>query len=205
MPLLESGDILEIGGGTGNGIRNLLSYLSKKDQLGRISRYVFTDVSQKFIMSTRREIKNDYPNVNTEWRFSDLNKPLKEQKIPPESTDLIYAVNAAHVAKDILLFLQNCYETVRPNGWVVLSERVRTRDFDMAPRELVLNLSDYHRTAAIRNSDYRPSHAYLSLNNWKRVFELAGFQRIEFWPDPDTMAAVFPDQYASVIVAQKSS
>ena len=201
--LLKSGDILEIGGGTGNGIRNLFAHLQKKNRLDKISRYVFSDVSQKFIMSTRREIKRDYPDINTEWRFADLNKSMADQKLSPSSFDLVYAVNAAHVAKDILDFLQQCHKTLRPGGWVVLAERVRDPDLDMAPRELVLNLSDYHRTAAKRNSQYRPAHAYLSNENWETAFQLAGFNRVEIWPDEQKMKDVFSEHYASVVVAQK--
>ena len=160
--LFASGAILEIGGGTGNGIRNLFSHLSDKNELDRVQQYIFTDISQKFIMSTRREIRADYPDVDTEWRFVDLNIPINQQKIGDGSIDLIYAVNAAHVAKDIIAFLRSCRKTLRPGGRVLFAERIRLREKDMAPRELALNLSIYHRTAALRNEEHRPMHCYLS-------------------------------------------
>lgn len=199
--LFGDGDILEIGGGTGNGIRNLLAHLEQKNELHRVKRYLFTDISQKFIMSTRKEIRTNYPDLNTEWRFIDLNVPIQEQKVEKQSVDLIYAVNAAHVAKDIVAFLQSCHQTLRPGGRVLFAERVRLTPRDMAPRELSLNLSIYHRTAAIRNSDYRPMHCYLSPDNWIRVFELAGFKNAEIWPDFATLGEQFPDQYAAVVSA----
>ncbi|MGH8165626.1 MAG: class I SAM-dependent methyltransferase [Woeseiaceae bacterium] len=199
--LFDHGDILEIGGGTGNGIRNLFSHLQEKAELSRVERYVFTDISQKFIMSTRREIRTDYPGVTCEWRFADLNVPLAEQKIPAKSVDLIYAVNAAHVAKDIVAFLRSCRDTLRPGGRVLFAERIRQTAKDMAPRELALNLSIYHRTAAIRNEDYRPMHCYLSPENWIKVFEAGGFQKGEIWPDLQALSDDFPDQYAAVVTA----
>ncbi|MEL7023497.1 MAG: class I SAM-dependent methyltransferase [Pseudomonadota bacterium] len=199
--LLPRGRILEIGGGTGNGIRNLLKHLGAKNELDRVEHYHFTDISAKFIMGTRHEIRAEYPDVSTDWRFADLNKPLAEQKVPQGDFDLIYAVNAAHVAKDIVAFLKSCKETLKPGGRVLFAERIRLTPRDMAPRELSLNLSVYHRTAAIRNSDYRPVHCYLAPENWLRVFELAGFSHGEIWPDIDAMSEGFPDQYAAIVTA----
>ena len=203
--LIDSGDILEIGGGTGNGIRNLFVRLTAKEEMSRVQRYVFTDISVKFIISTKKEISRDYPDTLTEWRFVDLNNPISEQKLPDDSVDLIYAVNAAHVAKDIVAFLQSCRDTLRPNGRVLFAERIRLSPRDMAPRELALNLSIYHRTAAIRNDDYRPTHCYLSPDNWLRVFELAGFEQAEIWPDLAQLNDTFPDQYAAVVTAVAKS
>lgn len=199
--LFDAGDILEIGGGTGAGIRNLFQHLDSKGGFGRINRYIFTDISAKFIMSTRHEIQRDYPGVDTDWRFADLNKPLSEQKIEKQSVDLIYAVNAAHVAMDLVGFLKSCRESLRPGGRVLFAERIRLSPKDMAPRELALNLSVYHRTAAIRNSDYRPMHCYLSPDNWLKAFKLAGFSDGEIWPDIAALTPSFPNQYASIVTA----
>ncbi|MEM9172817.1 MAG: class I SAM-dependent methyltransferase [Pseudomonadota bacterium] len=199
--LMPKGRILEIGGGTGNGIRNLFQLLGGKNELDRIEHFHFTDISQKFIMTTRKEIRADYPDVSTDWRFADLNKPLAEQKVPQGSFDLIYAVNAAHVAKDILAFLKSCKATLKPGGRVLFAERIRLTERDMAPRELALNLSVYHRTAAIRNDDYRPVHCYLAPQNWLRVFDEAGFKEAEVWPQLDALAPMFPHQYAAIVTA----
>ena len=193
------GVVLEIGGGTGNGIRNLFQHFSANGCLDRVERYIFTDISSKFIMKTRREILADYPGVSTDWWFVDLNRPLEEQKIKADSVDLIYAVNAAHVAKDIVSFLESCRRALRQGGRVVFAERIRLTSTDMAPRELALNLSVYHRTAAIRNTDYRPVHCYLSPKNWLKALELAGFSDPEVWPDIEQLNGVFPNQYAAVV------
>lgn len=197
--LFDRGTILEIGGGTGNGIRNLFQHLTAKGCLDCVERYIFTDISSKFIMKTRREFLSDYPDISTDWWFVDLNRPLEAQKIESDSVDLIYAVNAAHVAKDIVSFLESCRSALRPGGRVVFAERIRLTPTDMAPRELALNLSVYHRTAAIRNTDYRPVHCYLSPENWLKVLELAGFSEPDVWPDIEHLRKQFPSQYAAVI------
>ena len=103
--LFEGGTVLEIGGGTGNGIRHLFDSLQEDDALDTIEEYVFTDISVQFMMGTRKMVAARYPSARCAWKFVDINEPLTAQKIEPESVDLIYGVNAAHVAKDIVAFL----------------------------------------------------------------------------------------------------
>ncbi len=196
------GRILEIGGGTGNGIRHLLRRLKATDELDRVERYIFTDISTRFIMGTRKEIKKDYPDLQADWKFLDLYQPLRESRIPTEDISLIYAVNAAHVAKDIVAFLKDCHSLLAPGGMVMFAERVRIDPFEMAPRELSLNLSIYHRTATTRSA-HRPMHTYLSPDNWSTVLSMAGFEP-EILPNLPGMAEHFPQQYAAVIVGHKS-
>src|SRR2546425_1472790 len=160
--LFPGGTILEIGGGTGNGIRHLFDVLQARGTLDRVERYVFTDVSPRFILGTWRSIREAYPSVACDWKYLDINKPFSSQGIQPDSVDLIYGVNAAHVAKDMVGMLRDCRAALRPGGRVVFAERVRKRPSEMAARELTLNLSRYHRTAAQRHSAYRAAHAYLS-------------------------------------------
>lgn len=206
VALLETfsgGTILEIGGGTGNGLRHVLGAFTAAGAVDRIDSYIFTDISLAFTNVTRREMKKAYPEAPLRWQFLDINRPLSEQKIAPASIDLIYGVNAAHVAKDLLSFLSSCLEALRVGGRVVFSERMRRRPDEMAPRELTLNLSAYHRGAARRNEDYRPMHCYLSPCHWLRVFELAGLEDGRILPDLDIVNERFPDAYAAVATAIK--
>lgn len=194
------GVVLELGGGTGNGIRHLLRRLAAEDALGRIERYVFTDISVRFLVETRREIKARWPGVTCDWTFVDLNERLRGFRIPGE-VDLVYAVNAAHVAKDLVGFLRQCHDLLAPGGRVVFAERVRIDPQEMAPRELTLNLSAYHREAAERSAE-RPMHCYLSPAGWSAALQQAGL-RPEIRPDLDAMAVCFPGQYAAVIVGHR--
>lgn len=194
------GVVLELGGGTGNGIRNVLQRLAADDALGRIEHYVFTDISLRFLMQTRSEIKARWPQVSCSWTFLDLNQSLRQFRVP-EQVDLIYAVNAAHVAMDVVGFLRQCHELLAPGGRVVFAERVRIDPYEMAPRELTLNLSAYHRGAALRSAE-RPMHCYLSPAGWVAALQQAGL-RPEIRPALDEMAAHFPQQYAAVVVGHK--
>ena len=86
---------------------------------------------------------------------------------------------------------------------VMFAERIRRHPRLMAPREVSLNLSIYHRTAAKRNSDYRPMHCYLTPANWERVLELAGFSDYMVCPNLELIGETFPQQYASVVMAER--
>jgi hypothetical protein len=84
----------------------------------------------------------------------------------------------------------------------VFAERVRLRGHEMAPRELTLNLSRYHRCAAERTA-YRPMHCYLAPAHWHDVLGRAGFSRCDVLPDLDAVGAEFPEQYAAVVVGTR--
>ena len=202
LELFAGGRILEIGGGTGNGIRHLFATLASAGALDRVENYLFTDISQRFILGTRKEIKKKYPEVPCEWKHLDINQPFEDQKVGPSTADLIYGVNAAHVARDIVGFLKRCHAALRPGGRVMFAERIRINPMEMAPRELTLNLSVYHRSAAERTA-YRPMHCYLAPKNWTTVLDMAGFAP-SILPDLDAMKGHFPDQYAAVVVGTKA-
>jgi SAM-dependent methyltransferase len=200
--LLERGTILEIGGGTGNGARHLFRHLAAEGKLDKVEKFIFTDISMRFVLASKHEFTKAYPSVSWGWQFFDLNKPFGEQKVAPESVDLIYAVNAAHVAMNIVDFLKGCREALRPGGHVVFAERVRVNQYEMAPRELTLNLSVYHRSAP-EHATYRPMHCYLAPKNWHEAMRLAGFAACDVLPDLEGLAGDFPDQYAAVVVGTK--
>ena len=200
--LLDGGRVLEVGGGTGNGTRHLVRWFADHDDLGRLESYIFTDISLSFIMATRQKMKA-YPSLRMEWRLLDMNKAFAAQKYNPGCVDLIYGVNAAHCTRDVVGFLHQCHITLADGGKVVFAERVRMKAYEMAPRELTLNLSLYHRTAAISNPEYRPTHGYLTPKGWLRAAELAGFRQATVYPDLDVLGGSSPDQYAAVIVAEK--
>lgn len=198
--LFEGGTVVEIGGGTGNGIRNFLASLDHHDRLDAVSKYVFTDISNRFLMGTRKAISKRWPGVPTDWKFLDINDPMGDAKIPVGDIDVIYGVNAAHVAKDIVGFLRSCRDVLRPGGRVAFSERIRWIPDGMAPRELALNLSIYHRTAA-EKSTARPLHCYLHPEGWRRVLTEAGLSEIQIIPDLEHMAGRMREPYAAVVTA----
>jgi SAM-dependent methyltransferase len=201
--LFRQGTVLEVGGGTGNGLRNNLEALREKAKLADLDNYIFTDVSMPFILNTKRELAPQFPDAKCKWQLLNINKDWMAQRIPVNSADYIYGVNAAHIGKETVGFMKQCLQTLKPEGYAVFSERLRQDATQMAPREIVLNQSLYHRTAAIRHPEYRPAHAYLTRKNWLRACEIAGFSQYAVWPSTDSLEDYFPEQYAAVIVARK--
>jgi SAM-dependent methyltransferase len=201
--VFTGGTILEVGGGTGNGLFNNLKALQTSEQLGSLSQYVFTDVSMHFILNTKRAMANQYPSDTCTWRLLNINKDWGKQRIDENSMNLIYGVNAAHIAMETVDFMKECLRALADGGAVVFSERIRPTPTAMAPREIVLNQSLYHRTAAVRHPEYRPAHAYLTRDNWLRACELAGFTAFAVWPSTGSLNDYFPEQYAAVLVAYK--
>ncbi|MEE9335393.1 MAG: class I SAM-dependent methyltransferase [Granulosicoccaceae bacterium] len=201
--LFDGGSILEVGGGTGNGLRNNLDALQHAGRIAEVEKYIFTDVSMPFILNTKRELADRYPKGTCRWQLLNINKDWTEQRVPKGEVSMIYGVNAAHIAMHTVDFMKECIQTLKPGGTVVFSERIRRPMEEMAPREIVLNQSSYHRTAAIRHPEYRPEHAYLAREHWLRACEFAGFSEFDVWPHEPSLSEYFPDQYATVVVARK--
>jgi SAM-dependent methyltransferase len=199
--LFSGGSVLEIGGGTGNGIRHLLEAFQARGKLACIERFLFTDVSPRFILGTRRAIREAFPSVRCDWKYLDINKAFPDQGVEAESVDLVYGVNAAHVARDIVAMLRQCHAALKPGGRVAFAERVRKRSGEMVPRELTLNLSRYHRTAAQRDPEHRPAHGYLTARCWLVALQRAGFREAAIHPDFAVLDQVFPEHYAAVVTA----
>jgi SAM-dependent methyltransferase len=198
------GTIVEIGGGTGNGIRHLLAEVDSRGALDLIERYVFTDISHQFILGTRHATRRSHPGVPAEWKYLDINVPFGDQKFDRETADLVYGVNAAHVARDIVAFLRECRRTLRPGGMVMFAERVRTHAAMMAPREFTLNLSVYHRSAAVRHDVFRTQHCYLTPANWSAALKEAGFSPAVLLPELDALDDVLDPPYATVVAAVRT-
>lgn len=200
--LFEGGAILELGGATGSGVRHLLPALEAADKISRLSRYLFSGTTLLFVLGTKKIVRANWPQLDCAYLFLDLDKPFADQKIAPESIDLVYAVNTAHTAHRLLWSAQQCLAALKPGGRAVFSERVRLGAAEMASRELVVNLSLHHR-ALTEHHPYRPFHAYLRPADWQGLLSEAGFSQVEVWPDLAALQDHFPAQYAAVIVATK--
>jgi hypothetical protein len=121
-----------------DGERSRLSFptASKiKQCLSRLQSYVFTDISLSFIVGTKQELSKAYPAVKLQ-RYLDTNKPCGEQKFSAESFDLIYGVNAAHVARDSLGFRRGFYthyvseaKSSFPSAWAPFPQTWHRREF----------------------------------------------------------------------------
>src|SRR5436309_1158071 len=71
----------------------------------------------------------------------------------------------------------------------------------VAARELTLNLSRYHRTAAERDPEHRTAHGYLTPGCWLMALGRAGFCEAAIHPDFAVLDQAFPEHYAAVVTA----
>jgi hypothetical protein len=70
------------------------------------------------------------------------------------------------------------------------------------PRELTLNLSAYHLSAAIRNPVYPDARLSFTRALATRL-QLAGFRKSRVLPRVDALSDTYPSQYAAVVFGAK--
>jgi SAM-dependent methyltransferase len=171
--------LLEVGAGTGGASAALIDKLKERNQLSRISEYIFSDVSAAFLRIGNRAIMN---RVGDDFNYSlkrlDFEKSLVEQGIKENDIDIVYAVNALHVAKNLAGSLKNIYEVISPGGAIVLSEYCRPNENYLLLQEFIFNLLDNY-TKVDLDSDLRPLPGFLDYEHWRRNLEAAGFKNIE--------------------------
>lgn len=169
---------LEVGGGTGGASAALIDLLKEKNLLSNISEYIFSDVSPAFLRLGNRAIMS---RVADDFQYSlmrvDFDKPLVDQKIAEDSVDVVYGVNALHVAKDLVGSLKNIYRVIRPGGLIILSESCRPRADYLLSQEIIFNLLDNYVNVDLSN--IRPDPGFLDFEHWKLNLEAARFRNVE--------------------------
>jgi SAM-dependent methyltransferase len=107
--------VLEVGAGVGAVLGRSLALLRRRD----IEEYWFTDLGQTFLLNARSE----YGEIP--WlRFAriDIDVPLWNQGLQPESFDVVIGVNVLHVAKELRRSLHEIRRTLKADGYLILAE-----------------------------------------------------------------------------------
>jgi SAM-dependent methyltransferase len=107
----------------------------------------------------------------------DFDKPLVDQKIKEGSVDVVYGVNALHVAKDLVGSLKHIHRIIRPGGMIILSESCRPSADYLLSQEIIFNLLDNYVNVDL--SKIRPNPGFLDYEHWKLNLEAAGFKNVE--------------------------
>ncbi len=171
--------ILEIGAGTGGATEKLVFLLKAVSLIKKIEAYVFSDISPIFLRYGNRiltSIIGDEFFYDT--RKLDFNFPLTEQNIDKESYDIIYGVNALHVSKNLLNSVKYIYEVLKPGGSLVVCEYVRPVNGFPLYMEIIFSMLDSYTNVATEEA-CRSTYGFLTISNWYRVFNTAGFNKIE--------------------------
>lgn len=163
--------ILEIGAGTGGTSAMIFSELRGSEK--NIQEYCYTDLSKAFLLHAEESYREIAPYLRCQTL--DIEKPVEEQGIPLGSYDLIIAANVLHATKNIFSTVKNAKAALKKNALIVLNEMSRNSVF----AHLTFGLLDgwwLYQDAALRI----PGCPGLYPEQWRRILELAGFQRIQF-------------------------
>jgi NADPH:quinone reductase-like Zn-dependent oxidoreductase/ubiquinone/menaquinone biosynthesis C-methylase UbiE len=119
--------ILEVGGGTGAGTRNIVKAL--KAHAGgdtgtlRCRKYDFTDVSASFFDKARHEFEDVKLKMN--YRILDIEKDITEQGFEDNSYDVVIAINVLHVTQSVKKSLQNIRKAMKAGGKLIVQEPLK--------------------------------------------------------------------------------
>ena len=201
----DGGVVLELGGGLGSGAIAVLERLGAAGRLGAIEEYRFTELVGAFLRRGEQALRAHRPEgVPMRFDALDMNGPFEAQGIAPSSVAAVYAVNTLHVAHDLDFTLAQILRTLRPGGWLIISECVRSYPRQPIYAEFVFNLIQTFRSARL-NPVYRPNGGFLTPDQWKGAFEAAGLVDTRFVPDVMRIHRQVPDFFVSAIGATRPS
>jgi SAM-dependent methyltransferase len=170
---------LELGCGTGGATLALLDSLFKECQSGRIKKYILTDISPIFLRQANQLLMHKFPDFdNFILKRLDFNKPFLSQGFLPRSIDIVYSVNALHVADDLLFTLSEIKKILRKGGLLIMAEFIRSDEDGTPHPEFIFNLLDSYRMVKIDNK-LRKTAGFLTCEAWKKILEKTGYTNIE--------------------------
>jgi len=191
--------IIEIGGGLGGGTKRfVLQRLESNLPLNNFT-YYFTDIANKMLRTSKKGLLKITDNINS-FHFTkiDFNKPLNEQGYNEKSIDVIWGVNAAHVAIDLRFTLNEFYKILKPGGSIILTETVRPVGNRMIQQELLLNTLDDYWNVKIEK-DIRPRHGFMDWTDWVNALKTIGFKDVKTIPDMNFLQNKYDNCYVAVI------
>jgi NADPH:quinone reductase-like Zn-dependent oxidoreductase/SAM-dependent methyltransferase len=119
--------ILEVGGGTGAGTRNIVKALQAHagGNTGtlRCRNYDFTDKSASFFEKARQEFEDVQLKMN--YKIFDIEKDITEQGFEDGSYDVVIAINVLHVTQSVKKSLQNIRKAMKAGGKLIVQEPLK--------------------------------------------------------------------------------
>jgi SAM-dependent methyltransferase len=202
LPAGRPAVILEIGGGSGSAALALGERLARDGAIGRIGGYRFTEIVPTFLRRAERAIRQRFPSLPIEFGRLDMNADFAAQGVAPGEADVVYAVNTVHIARDLGATLGRIREALRPGGVAIFSECVRPYPNQPIYVEFVFNFLE-NFTGVATDPETRPTHGFLTPENWRRAFAAAGFEAPEILPDVETLAKHYEDFFVAAVSARR--
>jgi SAM-dependent methyltransferase len=203
LPASHPGVLLEIGGGSGSAALAVAQRLARDGALWRIERYLFTEIVPTFLRRAERTIRHEFPDLPVSFGRLDMDRDFAEQGVAPGTADVVYAVNTIHIARDLAATLRRIRQTLKPGGTAVFSECVRPRPDQPIYVEFVFNFLE-NFTAVATDPRTRPSHGFLTPENWRRAFLEAGFVQPEILPDVEELAKHYDAFFVAAVSARRA-
>lgn len=191
--------IIEIGGGLGGGTKQFIIQRLKEGLSLNNFKYIFTDIANKMLRNTKKDLLSITDNLSSfEFKKLDFNSSLESQGYKPESADVIWGVNAIHVAYDLRFSLNEILKTLKKGGSFIISETVRPSGNKMIQQEFLLNtLSDYWNVKL--DKDIRPRHGFMEWQDWVNAFINVGFKDVKTIPDMSILEQRYDNCYVAII------
>lgn len=199
--------MLEVGGGTGAGTRNLIRTLCAQpgrpgSQL-RCDRYDFTDVSSAFL----NHAKEEFEPFTSQMTFGTLNieHDFSAQGYHEGGYDVVIASSVLHITHDLKQTLQNVRKVLKPGGKLVIQESFQPDGWTLG---FVFGVFPGWW---VGSNDDRPLSPSITIEDWDLILKGAGFSGADlvlrdFEDDVahtygwlvSTVVADMPEQTASV-------
>ena len=153
--------ILEFGSGTG-GTTEEIVYKFQKTKLN----FVISDNKLTFVRQLDKRLSHYSKNLNLSFMLLDLNK-IEEMH---EKFDVILLNNTLHCAKNITSTLKKITNLLlKKNGYLLISENIRSKYKTYLPFELIYNLlPEYRNLKSYVNSSSKKG--LMDIKNWKIKF-----------------------------------
>ncbi|KAI1389501.1 putative polyketide synthase [Hypoxylon trugodes] len=163
--------ILELGGGTGSGTRNIIQSLHARQgeptRSLRCERYDFTDISPAFLETARGE----FPRFHSQMTFKvlDIERDFTAQGFQAGQYDVVIAVSTLHVASNLAQTLLNVRKTLKPGGKLIIQESFETDGWSLG---FIFGLFPGWWAGSEDNRSLSPN---LDLDGWDTALKESGF------------------------------
>ena len=87
------------------------------------------------------------------------------------SFDVIWGVNALHVANDLRFTLNEFYKILKPKGTLIVCETVRPISNKMIQQEILLNTIDDYWNVKV-DKDIRPRYGFMEWDDWVKALKI---------------------------------
>lgn len=193
--------VLEIGGGLGSSAEALFAALGAGARAP--GHYRLTDPVPFF---RRRSERNVAPPTGTAFEVEslDMNAPWAAQGVAPAAWDLVWGVNAFHLARDQAAVLREALQALRPGGLLVVGEGFRRRRGAPEAAEFPFQLLESYHAVHLAPPD-RPGPGFPYPPDLLRALAATGFVDAEAVPSPARVRRYYAGFLGGAIRARRPS